>query len=420
VDPESAWFGYRLTIELRGDKTATVRREGGLVLANVRATHNTKLGSLACILTRAEILGHVLFWVSSATNRVVLIELPRLELRFEPRRWTEIALTNLREIVTTRLASVDLDGFYLSDKPLSAELRRQVRGIPHALLLVDANGEASVLVPVARLHRPVYKDSPFSTALVVDRPSAWRLRSTQRVFQYTLHASGSFLASPTLGSSIYLLNLRLLQRDYTAAVRLVEGCFSDKPLPPQDLDLLKQCLAGTASDKHPDAIALRLKAALLTRDSGDFPSLDPAYTRESLLGDYDAYLLRLGHVSRLCRLSYEAEVDVIRLANPFSGPGRPPSTMGDSLGLSGDMLANRGRYLSAIFRHRGRSLKAELMRDTSSQMNDADRSLIDSRHPLTSSVDRQSREFPGAESLEIAFVKVELDPRDELVRHLAG
>lgn len=61
---------------------------------------------------------------------------------------------------------------------------------------------------------------PFSTELVFERLSAsWANKLSTRYFTYSVHVSGAFLQPPTLGSSLYLLLLRLQARGQQDTVK---------------------------------------------------------------------------------------------------------------------------------------------------------------------------------------------------------
>ena len=49
----------------------------------------------------------------------------------------------------------------------------------------------------------------------------WRKRTSTKAFVFPVHVSGLFLEPGTLSSSLYLLVLKLMNRDYTGAVALI-------------------------------------------------------------------------------------------------------------------------------------------------------------------------------------------------------
>ena len=134
------------------------------------------------------------------------VELPRLKLVFEPRGGrlysldhADLFITNARHELITSL----------------------VAGIPHALILSNAQDEKQLLVPVMCPVRPPIRGRPFSTRLVMDRTSPeakkWYGALTQRYYLYPVHLSLSFLMTRGVNSALYLLLLRFLNRDYATA-----------------------------------------------------------------------------------------------------------------------------------------------------------------------------------------------------------
>ena len=91
-----------------------------------------------------------------------------------------------------------------------------------------------------------------------------------RFFLYPVHVSMAFLLTRGLASALYLLLLRLLNRDYASAFRLCDSVASDTRLAPDELTAFN-ALKGANDDWAPDAHAVRLKVALVTADT--WPSL---------------------------------------------------------------------------------------------------------------------------------------------------
>lgn len=55
-----------------------------------------------------------------------------------------------------------------------------------------------------------------------------------RYYLYPVHASRSFVTLPTLASSLYLLLLRFLSRQYELVFRMADSCVSDTALTPEE------------------------------------------------------------------------------------------------------------------------------------------------------------------------------------------
>ncbi len=131
--------------------------------------------------------------------------------------------------------SLDHSNFYLVDTMLQSEASLPpaalIKGAPHALLFRSMHAEYQVLVPNVMPLRPKIKDRPFSTELVLVRSgeaeAAWRKHASTKTFVFPVHVSGLFLEPGTLASSLYLLVLRLMARDYSGAVSLIGSIGTD-------------------------------------------------------------------------------------------------------------------------------------------------------------------------------------------------
>ena len=113
---------------------------------------------------------------------------------------------------------------------------------------------------------------------------------------YQLHG-GSFV-SPSLGSSLYLLMIRLTQRDFHRACMLVDAIGTDTRFTAEERQIFDLIGEGWTRPR-PDFYAVRAhRAALADAD-------EPA-TRD-MRTDQAEYTARLAHVSASCRLSEEDE-----------------------------------------------------------------------------------------------------------------
>jgi len=162
-----------------------------------------------------------------------------------------------------RLCSVDhVDLFISNERP--EPICRMLRGLPHALLVSNRQGEKQVLLPVIKPIRPIILSEPFSTHLVLSREPYWMATLSQKFYLYPVHVSLSFLIPQGINPSMYLLLLRFLHRDYASAYRLTDAIASDSALPAEAgmmFELLPRLKSG---DGHPDACALRSKLVLLS------------------------------------------------------------------------------------------------------------------------------------------------------------
>ena len=275
------------------DSTRQADEETEVLLNLMYAPRHSRLHSVAKTLARLENLSHILAWAScapdgpgsavssdqrggasTAKERMLaqatrqaprgcpgleMIELPRLKLSFTSRP---------DEDGTIRLFSMDHANLFVSNTtdPRAVKL---IAGIPHSLLVANAQREVSILVSVWKVARPNVLSHPFSTSLVLNHASGpWNAAQDQHYFLYPIHVSMSFLVPRGLTSAMYLLLLRLLHRNYAAAFRLAESVASDSSFPTPAKHIFSD-LAIANSDYHPDCQACRTKLALVTIDSGE-------------------------------------------------------------------------------------------------------------------------------------------------------
>lgn len=192
------------------DMVDTVDQGGG---DTKEGSHNDQSATLPTQRSKAS-------WACPA---LVAVEFPRLKLTLTARNDSEGVL---------QLFSVDHADLYVSNTRDSRAIEL-LNGIPHSLILQNSQGEMHILVPVVNLVRPQVQSRPFSTRLVLHRADpVWnRLTSgnrlTQRYFLYPIHISMSFLMTKGLDSALYLLNLRLLHRNYATTFRLADAVATD-------------------------------------------------------------------------------------------------------------------------------------------------------------------------------------------------
>lgn len=187
--------------------------ELSLVQISFSDKQTCKFGSLLDTFSRLENASYILCWTYRHAEKVCrsvtadLIELPRLKMSFHER---------IDDSGERRIYSLDHNNLFVSNSR-SELTQNMMRGMPHALLLSTLNGELQILVPVLNPVRPRLGDCPFTTELVLQRTSidphwAWLESLEARYYLYSVHISLSFVMSPTLASSLYLLLLRFLHR----------------------------------------------------------------------------------------------------------------------------------------------------------------------------------------------------------------
>ena len=138
------------------------------LICTAYANRATPLGRLVATLSRAEDLSHVLAWSAEGargetTLAVDRVEMPRLRLTFRAESSSRHGPSG------ARLVSCEHPGLALS-MPSCERLEALLRGMPHALVLTSAEGEAFVLLSgLAKPCRLSDRSAPLNTQLLVAR-----------------------------------------------------------------------------------------------------------------------------------------------------------------------------------------------------------------------------------------------------------
>ncbi|CAJ1330597.1 unnamed protein product [Effrenium voratum] len=268
--PVYSSLSYTIHVTCEDGVAKEVTRQVGdqtwLLASPIHAPSGSQISRFAAILAPLEAMSHTLFWTKEDGREVVLVELPRVQLRFKP--GTDPANRGLR------LFSKEFGGFYLLNRDgvhdpeawqdatgdsRAADLANFLAKMPHAVVLRSTAGAIRILVTNAEVTRPAIKVKPFSTELVVNRRKL--VIQGLKTFLWDFHESGGLLLTSSLSGTLYLSLLTLLHRDYTATSRLLGSVGFDEG----------------SSDRHPDASALRLKLILaLIAHNPKHPLLNPA------------------------------------------------------------------------------------------------------------------------------------------------
>ena len=228
------------------------------------ADPGSKHFSLAKVISRLDTLAHVLCWSRNGES-IDVVELPRLSLTFTAKA---------DEKGNVRLEASDHAGLFIQDAlfGLDRQTTEMLRGMPHSLVLADANGQHTILCAALPVLRPVIPQDPFSTELVLDRHRidydkrrSWVdgykwAKHVDKYFLYPVHVSKTFLLHRSLASALYLLVMRLLNRNYPAAFALANAISTDKEYSSAERCIFAY-LEEAVYDQHPDAVATRLKIA---------------------------------------------------------------------------------------------------------------------------------------------------------------
>lgn len=303
----------------------------------LHAKKGSALFRLGTILTRIEDMSHILVWTTSDPNqmsksllkisesyeKIALIELPRLKMKFQPRKDDDGAV---------RMYLLDHSGWFISDNvsrfesveaaPQNTDLGEEetktklakppgtqflaelLDRVEDCLILENHARELQILVPNHDLYRPTVFGEPFSTRLVCDRScQGWQSVMESRYYLYPVHTSKTFLLTTTLESTLYLALLRFLHRKYSMAFKLIDTCCVDTNFTDQEKWIFEQFHRGR-TDCHPDAHACRLKLTLSVMHSKN-------KFKWEVHEEMERYLMKTGHVSADCTLTSDEELDVL-------------------------------------------------------------------------------------------------------------
>ncbi|CAJ1416719.1 unnamed protein product, partial [Effrenium voratum] len=299
--------GHRGWCALVRKRWKAAGRKPWYLLNLLYAKEGTPLHSMARTLVRLEDLSFILAWTEQDprdpdTRRdpsIHLIEMPRLLLSFSVKR----AADGSRGLWSMDHAELSVPlGPPTFARTQAAKL---LEPMPHSLLLQTANQQFFALLPNIKVHRPHVGSDPFSTELVLERGNEdWWARAKNKTFLYPVHASRSFLQTPTLASALYVMMLRWMHRDYRGVAALVSGVGTDAKYEDDEMQIFKHL--GRITDPHPDSHANRLRVSLAVADANMELPWD-------LLDETAGYLRKLAHVTARSRLSEDDELRALQL-----------------------------------------------------------------------------------------------------------
>jgi len=215
-----------------------------LTLLNVRsAAPSSLLKRIGMLLSRLDNLSNVLFWskenvpTAHSPAAIDLIELPRVNLSFKSK-----AVESVDGVVDQRLYSNDYDGLYIATSTEAREIAERLLGtISHFVILQNADNDLFVLIPSCALPRRLHIDgSHLSVQVILDRRNKDWIKNIGEVrsYLYPVHNSRSFLVTPSLASSLYLMLLYFITGSYQNVFKMVESCVSED-LSPEEVSPLK-------------------------------------------------------------------------------------------------------------------------------------------------------------------------------------
>ena len=220
-------------------ETIDVNRPTLTLLNVVNAPPGSLLKQVGMLLSRLDNLSQVLVWseggggseregdVHKLNPTIDLIELPRVNLSFRSR-----LITKIDGSTEQRLYSNDNDGLYIATSSTSREMVEALLGsnIDHFIVLQNEDADLFVLMPGCALPRRLHVDgSHLSVQVLLDRRNREWLDNMGeiRCYLYPVHSSKSFLITPSLASSMYLMVMYFIVGKYGEVYKMVESCVSE-------------------------------------------------------------------------------------------------------------------------------------------------------------------------------------------------
>ena len=204
-----------------------------LTLLNVLSAPTTSLlKRVGMLLSKLDNLAHVLVWSTSkvesasAPATIDYIELPRVNLTFKAKQF-ETAEGKLEN----RLYSNDHDGLFIATSTEAREIADRLLGnISHFIVLQNADNDLFVLMPGCALPRRLHTDAAkLSVQVILDRRNKEWIENIGEVrsYLYPIHNSRSFVVTPSLASSLYLMLMYFITGNYKEVFKMVESCVSE-------------------------------------------------------------------------------------------------------------------------------------------------------------------------------------------------
>jgi hypothetical protein len=251
-------------------------------------------------ILRLESFSHCLFWSKSvgqdSMNATIdLVELPRLRLTFERRKG---------EGNEYRYYCLEQTGFYIANCSNLPVIHKIVKDFSTGIILKNDLGEYLLLL--SSLSKPTQirsrKGSNSYKMMFIRTDDEWNTNTGELTyFVFPIHISGTIIQSKSIASTLYLLALYLMTRNYRGAFRLIDNCVCDRPFTQQENQIFR--LLGSVKDKMlADGAACRLKLFFVTYGCSDV--MENPYNLDE---DFFDYITRFDLVSSYCRLSPDQE-----------------------------------------------------------------------------------------------------------------
>lgn len=207
-------------------------RASHTLLNVLSAPPSSLLKRVGLLLSRLDNLSHVLVWSTEKIESphspcsIDFIELPRVNLSFKAKD-----VESVDGKIEHRLYSNDYDGLFISTSTEAREIAERLLGsISHFIVLQNADKDLFVLLPSCALPRRLHADgSHLSVQVILDRRNKdWNNNIGEvRSYLYPIHNSRSFLVTPSLASSLYLMLMHFITGSYVEVFKMVESCVSE-------------------------------------------------------------------------------------------------------------------------------------------------------------------------------------------------
>jgi hypothetical protein len=197
------------------------------------APASSLLKRVGMLLSRLDNLAHVLVWSATTVKSahspcaIDLIELPRVNLSFRSKD-----VESIDGKVDHRLYSNDYDGLFIATSTESREIAERLLGTTsHFIVLQNPDNDLFILMPSCALPRRLHVDgSHLSVQVILDRRNQEWIDNIGEVrsYLYPVHNSRSFLVTPSLASSLYLMVMYFITGEYQDVFKMVESCVSEE------------------------------------------------------------------------------------------------------------------------------------------------------------------------------------------------
>lgn len=295
--------------------------------SNFSKADERDLHGLIRLIIRLDSLSNALFWtktIDGGKSPIDVIELPRLRLTFQ--RLLE------PETGKYRYYSLEHAGYYIAETNSIKNLTRVLNGLDNAVVLRNNLGEAMVLL--SALAKPsqfrIKKNSPAFRIVYSYADVEWNNNSSEvSYFIYPVHLSNTKLQSRSIASTLYLLTLLLMGRNYGEAFHIMDICVSDRPFNPQEQQIY-DVLTSIRDRLLVDSAACRLKLFFVTYGCSDIMPY-----KSDLADDVKEYVTKFELVSASCRLTFEEESFIL-------------SNLPDQIKAQTPAMLNRERLLASL------------------------------------------------------------------------